>query len=101
MCERSGGEEEVIHQGVFKEDSRRASDIVFTIKGIPIENVRDFIYLGRMLSSSDEDWPDVNKNLVKARRKWDLISHVQRREGADPRITEMFYKAVVMTVLLF
>jgi hypothetical protein len=29
------------------EDSRRASEIIFTIKGISIENVRDFIYLGR------------------------------------------------------
>jgi hypothetical protein len=63
--------------------------------------VRDFIYLGRMLSSSDEDWPDVHKNLVKARRKWALISRVLRREGSDPRSTAMFCKAVVITVILF
>jgi hypothetical protein len=29
----------------IKDDPRLDSDIVFTIKGIPIENVRDFIYI--------------------------------------------------------
>jgi hypothetical protein len=54
-----------------------------------------------MFSSLDEYWPDVHKNLVKARSKWDLISRVLRREGADPHSMAMFYNFVVMTVLLF
>ena len=61
----------------------------------------DFIYLGHRLSSSDEDWPDVHKNLAKARQRWSLISRVLKREGANPHISAMFYKAVVVTVLLF
>jgi hypothetical protein len=45
----------------INEKLRRASEIVFTVKGVPIEIVRDFIYLGRMLLSLDEDRPDVHK----------------------------------------
>jgi hypothetical protein len=58
---------------------------IHTLKGVPIESVRDFIYLGHMLSSSDEDWSDVHNNLVKARRERALISRVPRCAGAARR----------------
>jgi hypothetical protein len=99
--EQCGRGAEAKKKRAIKENSMRASEIVFTIKGIPVENVRDFIELDRILSLLDKDWPDVHNDLVKARRKLDLISRVLRHEGSDPCITAMFYKAVVMAVLLF
>jgi hypothetical protein len=59
------------------------------------------VYLGRLLSSDDDDWPAVLRNMAKTRQRWAYISRILRREGATPRISAMFNKAVVQTVLLF
>jgi hypothetical protein len=71
------------------------------VRGIPLDSVRAFLYLGHKLSSSDDDWLDIIKSLVKARQRWDRISRVLTREGATPRVSAMFYKAVIQTVLLY
>ena len=34
-----------------------AKEIIFNVKGIPIENVKSFKYLGRTLEENDDDWP--------------------------------------------
>jgi hypothetical protein len=84
-----------------EEDVRKAREVVFSVRGVPLESVSKFLYLGRQLSSTDDDWPDVVKNLVKARKRWATISWVLIRDGATPRISAMFYKAVVQSVLLY
>jgi hypothetical protein len=84
-----------------KEDIRKAREVVFSVFCVPLESVSKFLYLGRQLSSTDDDWSDVVKNLAKARRRWATISRVLIRDGVTPRISEMFYKAVVHSVLLY
>jgi hypothetical protein len=81
--------------------SRKADEVVFTVRGIPLDASRAFLYLGRKLSSSDDDWLNVIKNLAKARQRWARISSVLTREGATPQVSAMFYKAANQTVLLF
>jgi hypothetical protein len=76
------------------EDTRKANEVVFTLNGILIENVRRFVYFGRKLSLTDDDWPDIYKNLVTAWQRWGLISCVFRRKGVNPCISAMFYRAV-------
>jgi hypothetical protein len=75
--------------------------VVFSVCGVPLESVSKFLYLGHQLSSTDDDWPDVVKNLAKAQRRWATISQVLIRDGATPRISSMCYKAVVQLVLLY
>ena len=60
-----------------------------------------FVYLGRPLSCTNKDWPAIYRNLQKARQRWASVSRVLTREGASPRISGMFYKAVVQSVLLY
>lgn len=83
------------------EDARRADEVVISACGQPLDAVDVFKYLGRLLSRYDNDWPDVYKNLTKARKRWGMVSRVLRRENANPRIMAMFYKAVVQSVLLY
>jgi len=83
------------------EDVRRAEEIVFTACGQPLERVRVFKYLGRVLSDVDSDWPAVYANLAKARKRWGMFSRVLRRENCRPKVAAMFYKATVQAVLLF
>ena len=40
-------------------------------------------------------------NLGKARKSWGRLSWILSREGADPKVSVNFYKAVAQAVLLF
>ena len=83
------------------EDTRQAREVLFTACGVPLESVSSFKYLGRILTSTDDDWPALYKNLAKARKRWGMVSRVLARDGANERAMAMFYKAVVQSVLLF
>ena len=43
----------------------------------------------------------VAQNLAKARKSWGRMQGILRREGATPRISGNFFKAVVQQVLMF
>jgi len=62
--------------------------------------VGSFRCLGRQETRADSDWGALHANLRRARYKWYKLSKLLHREGANPRIFGMFYKAVVQTVLL-
>jgi hypothetical protein len=79
----------------------RAFRQTFTIQNQPIETVTNFTYLGRIITSRDEDWIAAHSNLQKARTRWAMIQRVLARETASQRISAMFYKATIQTVLLY
>ena len=54
-----------------------------------------------MLYRSENDWTAVRRNFGKARRVWILIGKLLRREGADLRVSAIFYQSVAQAVLLF
>ena len=72
----------------------------FYVDGSELERVREFKYLGRILSSQDDDWPAIRRQLRTAQGRWARVSRVLTREGANPRVSGMFYKAICQTVLL-
>ena len=57
--------------------------------------------MGRVITAGDDNWLVVAGNLQKARKSWGRILRILSREGADPKISGHFYKAVVSAVLLF
>ena len=61
----------------------------------------EFKYLGRILTATDDDWPEVVGNLRKARRSWGRLARVLSREGVDPKVSRTFYIAVTQAVLIF
>ena len=64
-----------------------------------IEGVENFKYLGKILDRSDDDWPAFIRNVEKACRVWSRLGKLLWREGAEPRVSDMFYRAVVQEVL--
>ena len=66
-----------------------------------VEGVANFKYMGRKLDQTDYDWPVVRRNVKRAQRVWGMLGKLLRREGADPKVAEMFYRAVTHPVLLF
>jgi hypothetical protein len=66
-----------------------------------LEQVQTFRYLGRPLSSTDNDRPTLYWNPGKARKRWTMVSRVLAREGAKPKVAAMFCKVIVQIVLLY
>ena len=75
--------------------------MAFEVYGKQIKSVPRFTYLGRVMTAGDDDWTAVAGNLEKARKRWGRLQGILRREGATPRISGNFFKAVVQQVLLF
>ena len=60
-----------------------------------------FKYPGRVVSATDDDLPAVVRNLAQAKTVWRRMLHILSREGATPRVSGFFFKAVIQAVLLF
>ena len=79
----------------------RDLEATFQVGNSIVDNVDEFVYLGRVVTANDTDWPAVSRNLVKARKRWARFSALLKREGASPKVSGLFYKAVVMSQLLY
>ena len=86
---------------VAEAEIRESTEMAFEVYGQQIKSVPRFTYLGRVMTAGDDDWPEVAGNLAKARKSWGRMQGILRREGATPRISGNFFKAVVQQVLLF
>ena len=75
--------------------------MAFEVYGEQLKTVPSFKYLGRILTAGYDDWPAVAENLGKARKSWGQLQRILSREGANKRVLENFFKAVVQQVLLF
>ena len=53
------------------------------------------------MTAGYDNWPAVAGNLIKDWKSWMRMKRILGREGADPRISGLFLKAVVQAVLLF
>ena len=73
----------------------------FYIEGEEVERVDSFTYLGREITSSDDDFPACLRNLAKAKAKWGALSRVLKGKGASARYRSRIYLIVVSTVLLY
>ena len=94
------GEEQKRRSLVAKEE-RAITPRSFSTYGRILEMTTSFRYLGRVISAADNNWPEVVRNLAKARAVWKRVARILIREGARPRVSVFFFKDVVQSVLLF
>ena len=66
-----------------------------------MEGVVTFKHLGLPLEQRYNDWPEVIRNINQARRVWGSLGKLLMREGAEPRVATMLYRAVKQELLLF
>ena len=78
-----------------------ANSIIFYIDGIPIENVSEFKYLGRILSADDRDDAAVSYNIKKASQAWFGMYHILLHKTSNPCTMAHFYLAIVQAKLLY
>ena len=66
-----------------------------------MEVVANFKYLGRPLYQTYYDWLELPWNIKRERRVWGVLGGILIREGAYPKVAEIFYMVVIKEVLLF
>jgi hypothetical protein len=71
------------------------------VNGVPIEQVKEFKYLGRIIRQDDNDLSAVEWNLKQARQEWGSIRRLLLKKSASPKTMAKFYKAIVQSVLLY
>ena len=54
-----------------------------------------------MILETEDEWPAVARNLARAKKVWSRMSRILNKEGAAPRVSSFFFKAVIQAVLLF
>lgn len=74
---------------------------IYIINGEELESVDYFKYLGRPISATGSDWPAVQYNINKARKRWAMISRILTWQGSSPKVMGYYYKAVCQAVLLY
>ena len=83
------------------EEEMKVTARAFSTYGLPLEMVTPFQYLGRVILAADNDWPEVARNLSRARAVQKRMKGILSREGAEPRMSGLFLKAMVQVVFLF
>jgi len=74
---------------------------MFTLQDTVLEKVTSYCYLGRVLTTNDNEWPTIYRNLQRARQQWARISRLMQTEHVKKKSAGMFYKAIVQFVLLY
>ena len=79
-----------------------SENVRFNVSGEEIIMVKEFKYLGRVLTHNDNDLAAIERQLKKARGVWGKIGKIIRKKSnCNPRIMSIFYKVIVQTVLLY
>jgi len=68
---------------ILSKIQRAAKRITFYVDGVPIKTVREFKYLGRVLSDDDKDQPAVTRNMQRAQSSWFMLSKLLGRGAQD------------------
>ena len=97
-CKRLAARNTALEQ---REIQIQASEFILTVDGNPIQKVKEFKYLGRIVSENDDDKPAIRRNIKRARQQWGRFSRLLRRDNADKYAMSIFYRVIVLSVLLF
>ena len=63
--------------------------------------VTQFQYLARTIEHKYNDCPEANRNIGNLRAVWSSLGKLLRREGADNRVLDLLYRALIQEALLF
>ena len=76
----------------------------FSLTGKDVSDCTDsvgmFNYLWRLLDHSGDNWPEIRRNISKARQVWGHLGKLLRREGAEPFVSEFVFVSSAVSVLL-
>ena len=89
---RTGAERKI--RRLAAAEGEAETERAFNAYGKRMQSVKEFRYLGRILTSTDDDWPEVARNLQKERATWGRMARIMGREGADPKVSRQYRNCV-------
>ena len=78
----------------IEEAAKTKAETELLVYAQKMANVGAFKYLGRLLFTNDDDWPEVVTNLSKVQKKWIRVLLIMSQELVDTETSRMFFKAV-------
>ena len=84
-----------------QKEQAKLDGIRFYVENKAIERVREFTYLGRVLSDDDDDTKCIERQLSKAKARWWRMARILKHEGANAKIMAKFYMATIQAILLY
>ena len=89
-------------QGQLAEEEERAvTSWTFSAYGHPLEMVTSFRYPRRAILATDNDCPEVIRNLVKTQAVLRRMMRILIREGGRRKVSVFLFKYIVQSLLLF
>merc|ERR1711966_220286 len=82
-------------------EGRAAMGRTFSAYGEVLKSVRQFKYLGRIVSYDDNGTPAVRRNIKKARRQWGQSWRLLERDSVPAHVAGGYYQAAIAAVLLY
>ena len=58
----------------------------FKAYGRRLNSVKEFRYLGRVLTATDDDWPALARNLYRARATWGRMARILATAGQSSSV---------------
>ena len=59
-----------------EEELRESLERAFQAYVVPLDNVTEFKYLGRVMTAGDDNWREVAGNVQNARKSWGRMSRI-------------------------
>jgi hypothetical protein len=72
-----------------------------TLYGQPVEEVSEFVYLGRLVEAGGHDIKEIRRRIAKARVAWHRLRFKYFRNGTSLKAKLAIYRTVVSSVLLY
>jgi len=72
-----------------------------TIQGEKVERVKEFIYLGSVVTETGSSIPDINRGLSLAAYKFNELSRIWKQNSIGLKTKGKLYRAVVLATLLY
>ena len=101
-CCKNGLREDISEVEAVENDVETDSDVEISIYGKPVEEVREFRYLGRCLTSDGDDGKEIKRRIRGARGTMAaLLRPLLRRNAASPKTKLAVFVAVTRAQLMF
>jgi hypothetical protein len=84
-----------------KKPKERLPDVDLTIRGEKVERVKDFVYLGSVISEAGGSMKDMNRRISQAAYRFSKLESVWKQSAISLKTKTHIYRATVMATLLY
>ena len=101
MCERRGLKLNVGKSKVMKTSARSNEQMKICMKGVEMEEVNDFKYLGVEISANGSMEVKLNHRITEARKSAGVLDRMWKNRGVGMEVKKRMYEGIVIPTVLY